>query len=156
MDFFQVCTKEVKDGIEVFPNFLVGRSQDLMVRGRSFYAIWDEEKRLWSTDEYDVQRLVDEALAEYAAKLEATGVVCKVKYLRSFGSNGWNQFRKFMSNISDNSHQLDTSLTFANTQTKRSDYVSRSLPYALIPGDCSAWNELVGVLYGPEERAKIE
>jgi hypothetical protein len=64
MDFFQVCTKETRGGIvEVYPDFTVGRSKDLMVRGQAFYAIWDEEKGLWSTDEYDVARLVDRAIS---------------------------------------------------------------------------------------------
>lgn len=161
MDFFQVTKKEIENGprkgeIEIFPDFTVGRSNDLMVRGRAFYAIWDEDRQLWSTDEYDVQRLVDRALAEEAEKCKKDGLLCHVKYLRSFGSNGWNQFRRFIGNISDNSHQLDESLTFANTPVKKSDYVSRRLPYALAPGDHRAWDELIGVLYDPEERAKIE
>ena len=157
MDFYQIGTKETKGGIiEVFPDFTVGRSKDLMVRGRSFYAIWDEEQGLWSTDEYDVQRLVDKELSAYAEKLKADGFACSVKYLRSFSSNAWNQFRTFMGNISDNSHQLDQNLTFSNTEVTKADYVSRRLPYPLVPGDISAWDELIGTLYSVEERAKIE
>lgn len=157
MDFFQIGTKESRGGvIEVFPDFTVGRSKDLMVRGRSFYAIWDEEAGLWSTDEYDVQRLVDKELAEFAEKLKKDGHSCTVKYLRSYGSNSWTQFRSFMSNISDNSVQLDQKLTFANTEVKKEDYVSRRLPYSLAPGTIEAWDELVGTLYSAEERAKIE
>lgn len=158
MDFFRVGVKEQKDEPSaLYPDFIVGRSQDLMVRGRSFYAIYDEKKGLWSTDEYDVQRLIDEYLDEYAQRLqERTGEQYTIKYLRTFGNNGWTQFRKFVSNISDNSHQLDTHLTFANDEVKKSDYVSRKLPYPLQSGDCSAWDELVGTLYSVEERAKIE
>lgn len=156
MDFVQISTRETKGGVEVYPDFIVGRSNDLMVRSRSFYAIWAEERGLWSTDEYDVQKLVDAALHSYAEKLKESGTACTVKYLRSFNNNGWSQFRKFMGNISDNSHQLDESLTFANQKTKKGDYVSRSLPYTLSPGPCRAWDELIGTLYGPEERAKIE
>jgi hypothetical protein len=157
MDFFQIGTKETRGGvIEVYPDFTVGRSKDLMVRGRSFYAIWDEETGLWSTDEYDVQRIVDQELTNFADKLRQDGAVCTVKYLRSYGSNSWNQFRSFLNNLSDNSTQLDQHLTFANTEVKKSDYVSRRLPYSLTPGDISAWDELVGTLYSEEERAKIE
>src|SRR5680860_1125410 len=121
MDFYQICTKDTKGGgQDLYPDFTVGRSKDLMVRGRSFYAIWDEERSLWSTDEYDVQRLVDEDLHRYAEEAKvATGVTYNVKYLRSFGSHGWTQFRKFIQNISDNSHQLDESLTFADQETKK-------------------------------------
>jgi hypothetical protein len=157
VDFFQIGTKEAKGGvIEVFPDFTVGRSKDLMVRGRSFYAIWDEEKGLWSTDEYDVQRLVDQELSEFAEKLKKDGFLCTVKYLRSFGSNSWSQFQNFLSKLSDSSHQLDQNLTFSNTEVTKSDYVSRRLPYPLEPGEHSAWDELVRTLYSADERAKIE
>lgn len=157
MDFFQICTREIKGGvIEVYPDFVVGRTGDLMVRGKGFYAIWDSEKGLWSTDEYDVQRLVDQELTEYAEKLRAEGTKCTVKYLHSFTSNGWTQFRKFVANVSDNAHQLDTKLTFLDTEIAKNDYVSRRLPYPLLAGDHSAWDELIGTLYSLEERAKIE
>jgi hypothetical protein len=156
MDFVQICTKQTKEGTEIYPDFVVGRSNDLMVRNRSFYAIWAEDRGLWSTDEYEVQHIVDYLLKEKANEVEATGASCTVKYLRSFNSNGWNQFRKFMGNISDNSHQLDESLTFLGQKTKKTDYVSRTLPYSLGAGEHRAWDELVGTLYSPEERAKIE
>jgi hypothetical protein len=55
--------------LELYPDFIVGRSEDLMVQGRTFYAIWDEERGLWSRDEYDVQRLVDEDLRQEAERL---------------------------------------------------------------------------------------
>ena len=158
MDFFTIGMREGKKGEppEIFPDFTVGRSKDLMVRGRAFYAIWDEEANLWSTDEYDVQRLVDKELRAYSEEQKALGNECRVKYLKSFGSNGWSMFRKYVQNISDNAHELDSELTFANTEVKKSDYVSRRLPYPLAPGDHSAWDELVSTLYSPEERAKIE
>jgi len=157
MDFFNIGTRETKGATELFPDFIVGRSKDLMVKGRSFYAIWDKETKLWSKDEYDVQRLVDAELREFAEKAIAeNGTKYNVKYLRSFGSNGWSQFRKYLQNISDNSHQLDENLTFANQTTKKSDYASQKLPYPLERGDYSAWDELVGTLYSEDERQKIE
>jgi hypothetical protein len=153
MDFFQIKTKEARGGtLVVYPDFVVSRSKDFMVRGKSFYAIWDEEKGLWSTDEYDVQRIVDAELKKYA---DEHGIE-NVNYMRSFSTNGWNQFRKFMNQISDNSHQLDDKLVFKNTPVKKSDYISRRLPYDLAEGDHSAWDELLDTLYTPEERAKIE
>lgn len=153
MDFFQISSKEVKGGaLEIYPDFVVGRSKDLMVQGGKFYAVWDPETNLWSTDEYDVQRLVDSELREHAEKHG----ISNVKYMRSFGSNAWNQFRKFMSQVSNNSEQLDSNLTFANTDVKKNDYVSRRLPYPLAAGDHSAWDELIGTLYSPDEKAKIE
>ncbi len=158
MDFYQIRTKESKDkGFELYPDFIIGRSRDLMVQGRTFYAIWDEEKGLWSRDEYDVQRLVDEDLQAEADKLQKeTGISYNVRYLRSFQSNSWAQFRKFLANISDNSHPLDTKIMFSNSDVKKTDYATKKLNYALEGGDISAWDELVGTLYSVEERAKIE
>ena len=158
MDFYQILTRETKDkSVELFPDFIVGRSQDLMVQGRTFYAIWDEELGLWSRDEYDVQRLVDEDLQREADRRHAeTGVTYVVKYLSSYNNRVWNQFRNFLANISDNNHPLDSKVTFANYDIKKKDYVSHKLDYALEEGDISAWNELVGTLYSVEERAKIE
>lgn len=157
IDFFQISTKETKSGVlEVYPNFVVGRSKDLMVRARSFYGIWDEELGLWSTDEYDVQRIVDKELREFVEKKKAEGLSCNPKWMRTFDTHSWARFKNYLTQLSDNSHQLDENLTFANQQSKKSDYVSRRLPYDLAPGDYSAWDELIGTLYNEEERAKIE
>lgn len=158
MDFYQIRSKETKDkGIELYPDFIIGRSQDLMVQGRTFYAIWDAEKGLWSRDEYDVQRLVDEHLEAEAERMRReTGMQYTVRSMRSFQSNSWSHFRKFLANISDNSHPLDSNLLFSNSEVKKTDYASKTLPYPLEAGDISAWNELVGTLYSVEERAKIE
>lgn len=154
MDFYKIRVKELKDGtLQLYPDFLVGRSKDLMVRGKSFYAIWDEEIGLWSKDEYDVVRLID---AELHAEAEKRAGEYQVLNLRSYGTKSWTQFQQFMKNISDNSHSLDEKLTFANTEVKKSDYASKRLPYSLEPGPIDAWDELVGTLYSDEERAKIE
>jgi energy-coupling factor transporter ATP-binding protein EcfA2 len=154
MDFYQCRTRETRNGTtELYPGFTVGRSTDLMVRGGKFYAIWDEAKGLWSTDEYDVARLVDEELMAFAAKSDTKYFI---RDMRSHETGSWSNFKQFLSQVSDNSKQLDQNLTFANTEVKKTDYVSRRLSYALAPGDHSAWNELVGTLYSVEERAKIE
>ena len=71
MDFFTIKERNSKKGnLDLYPDYRVIRSKDLMVRGRSFYAIWNEEEQLWSTDEYDVQRLVDKEILEYKEKME--------------------------------------------------------------------------------------
>lgn len=158
MDFYQILAREAKEKqLELYPDFVVGRSEDLMVQGGRFYAIWDPDKNLWSRDEYDVQRLVDKSLAQEKERLQReTGQTYVVKYMRSFNSNSWARFRKFMAHISDNSKPLDRNLTFANADVQQRDYVSKKLPYAIGEGDISAWNELVDTLYSPDERAKIE
>lgn len=127
-----------------------------MVQGGAFYAIWDEKKGLWSRDEYDVAILVDEKIREKVEELESTGVVCDPKYLTSFDNGRWEKFRKYVRSVSDNSHPLDTKVVFADTEVKRSDYASRRLSYSMAPGTITAYEELVSILYDPEERKKFE
>jgi energy-coupling factor transporter ATP-binding protein EcfA2 len=159
LDFVRVGVKEPRGKstvYEVYPDLIVGRSKDLMIRGKTFYAIWDEELGLWSTDEYDVRRLVDAMVLKEADKLREQGLDVAVKLMGSYDSGRWDKFQRFCKAVSDNSHQLDSKLTFANTEVKKTDYVSKRLPYSLAPGDHSAWDELVSILYSPAEREKIE
>lgn len=155
MDFFKIMTADYRGKTQVFPDFRIGRNKDLMIRGKSFYAIWDEAEGMWSTDEYDVVRLVDESMDEFA-KSTSGPYPYSIKYMRSNSSRVWKEFKSLLRDAADNSKQLDMNLTFFNTEVKRNDYVSKRLPYSLVEGDYSAWDELVGTLYRPEERAKIE
>ena len=55
LDFLVIATRSGKRGIiEIYPKFIIKKSSDLMIRGGDFYAIWVEERGLWSTDEQDV------------------------------------------------------------------------------------------------------
>jgi DNA polymerase elongation subunit (family B)/energy-coupling factor transporter ATP-binding protein EcfA2 len=158
VDFYNIIVKEKKDGtLQIRPDFKVGRSKDLMTRGGAFYAIWDEDKGLWSTDIYDVQRLVDADLFKNQKEMqERSGIIHTVASLESNSTKLWDEFQRFVRNSGNNSHNLDEVLTFANTEVKRTDYVSKRLPYSLHPGECSAWDQIVGTLYSEEEREKIE
>ena len=87
MDFYQVKERETKTRVEVYPDFIVRPSKDLMVRGGSFYAVWDEGAGLWSTDEYDVQRLIDADLYTFAEQVEGP---VHVRSLSSYKTSTWN------------------------------------------------------------------
>lgn len=155
VDFCQIKERSTKNGIEVYPDFKVCRSKDLMVRGKSFYAIWDEEKGLWSTDEYDVPRMIDAELYAKADNITTNGHVI-VKTMSDFSSKSWMEFRTYISHVSDSSHQLDEKIVFSNTDVKKTDYVSKRLSYPLEKGDISAYEQIISTLYDPEERAKLE
>lgn len=158
MDFYQIIERPTKNGIEIYPDFIVRRSKDFMVRGKAFYGIWDDELKMWSTDEYDVQRLVDAELEEYKRECENRnpGRKITIKRLLNFSSSMWTKYRAFCNQMSDSSHQLDDKLTFSNTKIKKTDYVSRRLPYPLEEGPIEAYNEVMSTLYDPEEREKLE
>ena len=67
LDFLVIATRSGKRGIiEIYPKFIIKKSSDLMIRGGDFYAIWIEERGLWSTDEQDAVDLIDRELDRYA------------------------------------------------------------------------------------------
>jgi len=73
VDFLMVSERLTKKGgleiFEVYPKFKIKNpSQDLMIKGQDFYAVWDERKGLWSTSEQDVIEIIDEELDKYAAE----------------------------------------------------------------------------------------
>lgn len=160
MDFFTIkeINKKGKDKIEIFPDFVTGSSKDLMVRGKAFYAIWDETKNLWSTDEFDVQRLVDNELWKYRDEHYGNGreSMVLVRTMSDYSSGSWRNYKKYIYDLPDNAHQLDNKLIFANTKVKKTDYVSKRLPYNLEEGSIKAYDEIIGTLYSDEERQKIE
>ena len=68
-----ISTRKTKrDGIEIYPKFIIKKSSDLMIRGGDFYAIWIEERGLWSTDEQDALQLIDRELDEYAKSIRTS------------------------------------------------------------------------------------
>jgi len=151
VDFYRLVTKEIKGDAYLYPNFRVGVSSDLLIRGGHFHAIWDEEAGLWSTEPHDVVRLVD---ADVRANAKTAGGIPLT--LESYDSGVWTKFLKYCKEVGSSPFELDTKLTFKDDVVKKTDYVSKRLPYSLVAGDFPAWDELVSTLYSHEERQKIE
>lgn len=159
MDFLRIVGLVNKRGVtEIYPRFNVPKSKDLMIRGGDFYAIWDQEKGMWSTDEDDAIRLIDEELDKYVekhkAELENGYRVMYMKYSETGSIDVWHKFCQRQGR--DNYHMLDPKLTFLNTVTTKEDYASKRLSYPLEEGEPEAYNRLMSVLYSPEERHKLE
>jgi phage/plasmid-associated DNA primase len=153
VDFYRVRERKTKNGIEVYPDFVVRPSKDLMVRGGSFYAVWDEAAGLWATDEFTVQRLVDADLYAHGEKLESD---VTVKSLGSYATSMWKEFRSYIGNLPNSNHELDSVLAFADTPPRKEDYSSKRLPYSVKIGPIDAYDRLMSVLYAPVEREKLE
>lgn len=158
MDFYKVLIEEKKNGaLQIRPDWKVGRSRDLMTRGGDFYAVWDETRGLWSTDIYDVQRIVDSDILEKTNEIKSqVNAPVKPMTLESHSSKMWDEFRHFLRNSGNHYHTLDEKLMFADSEIKKEDYASKRLPYSLSNGPHEAWDALLGTLYAEEERAKIE
>lgn len=159
IDFLMIATRTGKRGvIEIYPKFIIKRSKDLMIRGSDFYAIWLEERGLWSTDEQDALQLIDRELDIYANEhKELFNGGSKVLHMWDAESGMIDNWHKYCQRqMRDNYHTLDETLIFANTPVKKESYASKRLPYPLEAGSISAYEELMSTLYSPGEREKIE
>jgi Family of unknown function (DUF5906) len=157
LDFYNIRTKEAKGQLQAYPDWVIDRLEDLMVRGGSFYAVWDEASNMWSTNEFDVQRIVDDDLYKFVNN-EQNGTSIEPLVTKNSSTGSWERFNRYIRNLPDkgNYYPLDECITFANTEVKKKDYVSKRLPYSLQAGNTDAWDELLSVLYSPQERDKIE
>ena len=159
LDFLMISRRSTKRGVtEIYPKFVIKNSKDLMIRGGDFYAIWIEEKGLWSTDEQDAINLIDQELDNYAKEhSNDIGDAYKVMHMWDAETGMIDVWHKYCQRqMRDSFHTLDETLIFSNTETTKEDYASKRLSYPLEPGDHSAWDKLISTLYIPEERHKIE
>lgn len=159
LDFIKISTRSPKrDVVEIYPKFIMKKSSDLMIRGGDFYAVWIEERGLWSTDEQDVIQLVDRELKAFADdyKTKYDGSI-RVLYMWDADSGSIDRWHKYcQKQMRDSFNMLDEKLIFSNTNTTKKDYASKRLPYPLEKGECPAFNKLISTLYSEEERTKIE
>lgn len=159
VDFLLVSTRSTKRGvIEIYPKFIIRKSNDLMIRGGDFYAIWLEEYNLWSTDEQDALQLIDKELDRYAEEHRPhIGDNIKVLHMWDAESGMIDSWHKYCQRqMRDSFHMLDEKLIFSNMTPKKKDYASKKLPYPLEPGSIEAYEQLMSVLYSAEERHKLE
>ena len=160
LDFLMVSTRHKKNGVvEIYPKFIIKKSEDLMIRGGDFYAVWVEDKRRWSEDEQEVLKLIDAELDRYAETHKEIFANHDVKISHMWDAesgmiDAWHKYCQRQ--MRDNFVELDSTLTFANTVPKKSNYVSKQLNYPLEKGDISAYDRLMSTLYSADERMKIE
>lgn len=157
LDFYKILTRVKKDGtVQIYPDWQVDNSDDLMIQGKNFYAFWDANNTVWSKDEFRLRQLIDADLFKHTKENIDDGIPTEILTVQSFSTRMWETFNKFIRTFPDNSRTLDNDLTFQNTEVKKEHYVSKRLPYSLEVGKTDAWDELTQTLYSQEERDKIE
>ena len=161
LDFLVISERKTKNGIEIIPKFRIHpKSQDLMIRGGDFYAVWIEELGLWSTNEDDVLSMIDSELTKEVQKRRdkegnAESVTAAYTWDSSSGSiDSWHKYCQKQKR--DSFEMLDETIIFANTQTTKKDYASRRLTYSLEKGSIASYDKLMSTLYSEEERHKLE
>ena len=159
LDFLMVSARSTKRGtIEIYPKFVIKKSSDLMIRGGDFYAIWNDELKLWSTEEQDALQLIDKELIKYKEenkkKFDSDVKICYMWDAENGMIDSWHKYCQRQ--MRDSYHSLDEKLIFSNTETDKKDYASKKLTYPLEPCKTPAYETLVSTLYSESERRKIE
>ena len=161
-DFIFLKPVVSRTGCSIEPAFRVMVSDKLMLRGNDFYAIWDDDAGMWTTDIFEAFRLIDEETArarEYYCnhpewKNFAETMYCKTIKLAADGViDKWNKFCQKQCPM--HWEQMDNKLVFHSDPVKKEDYSTHRLPYDLSDSPHKAFDKLMDVLYSPEELHKI-
>lgn len=161
IDFVKIKYKVNRDtSVTVYPDFVTNTStKDLMVKGRAFYAVWDEDAGLWSTDEYRALGAIDRCLWDYVEKLKqklGNDRTYNVMTIADFSTGKLIEWNRFLKAKPDNYVDLDSKVIFQDQEVTREDYASKRLPYSLSNGPTPNYDLLMDTLYSPEERDKLE
>ena len=162
VDFLYVSKRVNKNGIDIVPVFrLYPKSQDLMIRGGDFYAIWNDEIGLWSTNEDDALAMIDAEINKVVQECmndpANSGKNINAKYTWDSTSGAIDSWHKYCQKQKRDSYvMLDETLVFSNSPTNKKDYASKRLPYPLEKGSTAAYDKIMSTLYSDEEREKIE
>ena len=160
VDFLIISTRSTKNGVDIFPKFrLYPKSQDLMIRGGDFYAVWIEALGLWSTNEDDALSIIDSELSKYAEDYKKKHPDAHLNILYTWDSStgsidNWHKYCQRQKR--DSFEMLDETIIFSNTVTTKKDYASKRLSYPLEQGSIAAYDKLISTLYTEEERHKLE
>lgn len=160
-DFFRIAEDHPKSGgTNVYPAFQLKYSDDIMIRGKDFYALWLPDVGRWTTSEFEATEAIDNELYKYAKeneeRLKVFGNI-RVLPIRECQNDMVTKWHRYVQkDMRDSYVPLDETLVFANDPISKEMYSSHRLPYALCEGPIDGWDMLVSTLYSPEERHKIE
>ena len=161
---FQEC--KVYNVLHLRPRFSVS-GDDIMIRGRQFYAYYDDDVGLWVTDEVKFIRKIDERLTEYMEhhyeqqhgkwyKAGDTEIV--PDYLNNSLSGQLVSYRKWLNSLPSeyNYKPLDCEITFMDEVVAMKDRRSKRLKYKIAEGSTQYYDMFMDTCYDAENREKLE
>lgn len=158
MDQVEIRIKETTKGNKsVFADPKMRGYHDLLVKGGSFYAVFDPDTNLWSQDLQRLGELIDRDIINFENNYEEkTGEKATMLLMQNMSNGCWNRYIAGLRNLADSDAVLNQRIIFANDEPKREDYATSKLEYAVSKGDISAYDRLMNTLYAPSEREKLE
>lgn len=167
LDFVRIMESMKKvDGLEtkcLRPTFIISsKVRDLIISGHAFCAVYDEESGYWETSLDALASLIDRNTIDYAE--EKFGSDWKnevhVSYASDYSSKIMMDFdsyvRRTRSDTDISENILNKRILYADDTPAREDHATFKLPYSLSDAPTPGWNELIGTLYSPLERQKLE
>lgn len=158
MDQVEIRIKETTKGNKsVFADPKMRGYHDLLVKGGSFYAVFDPDTNLWSQDLQRLGELIDRDIINFENDYEEkTGEKATMLLMQNMSNGCWNRYIAGLRNLADSDAVLNQRIIFANDEPKREDYATSKLEYAVSKGDISSYDRLMNTLYAPSEREKLE
>lgn len=158
MDQVRVHPETVsKTKVKVIADPKVRGYHDLLIKGGSFYAVYDESTGMWSQDLQKLSELIDNDIDSFMQTFEPPeGVMVVPMYMQSISNGQWNKYISSLKNLSDSKATLNQKVIFASDHPQREDYATVRLEYDPHQGPIPCYEELMSTLYAPSEREKLE
>ncbi len=160
LDFCTAVSKtrvsKTDSSITIYPRFHLYGHSDLVVKGGTFDAVWDEKNNTWSHSVERVGELIDDELREAAERFPSDGANVNILYTNNSDNHQWNDFLRYVRGLPDSNVQFDSKVTFLSEDVGREDYRSKRLPYDLNDEEPKTYIDLMHVLYSDSELEKLE
>lgn len=160
MDFVEVIAhKNVSNrrtcDYKIVPSFKYGYVQDLVVRGKAFYAFWTGKS--WSTDINDLIVAVDSEVKEkyVETKNKFPNAVVNASYMRDYESQVRTNFENYVKMSPNSDKKFNTHILFKDHDVVREDYATTQLSYTPEELNTPSFDEMMDVLYDKVELEKI-
>jgi len=162
-DFLKIIKNYQRGRYYYQPTFITKSSiKDVMTRGGSFYAIYDEETGLWTKEKPRAIELIDQQVREYAEKDSGEIAMQDAEHgpvimsMSDSANHLVERFERFCKTMGDFWIPLDQKMIFSNSEVKKTDYASKKLDYPLQEQPTPYYDALTSVLYLPDEEEKWE
>ena len=159
MDFYKIIATEGgrknKEDYVISPDFTYGAITDLICKGGNFYAYWNGE--IWETDRNKLVDKIDEDIWEKKNALDEKHPDRSygVNLISSHRTGLMTSFEKYLQQVRTKDPIFNNKILFADDTIKKTDYVTNKLDYTPTKMDTPAFDEMMDVLYNPEELEKI-
>jgi energy-coupling factor transporter ATP-binding protein EcfA2 len=130
-------------------------NDDLVCKGGDFFAYWDGN--IWQTNFNSLVKQIDTELYEAVDKMKEKNP--EFQYiplpLNKHNTKSMTNMLQFLKQSTQSTVQFNSTILFADSEPKRSDYATHILSYNPVSGPTDSFDELFSVLYEQPEMTKI-